>query len=353
MGILSNIVASSLSIEVLRTRILYVSLATWLVLALFLVTVVATYLLILTPKGRQVAIYTNLMVDRDPRVSGALGAKYIHSSVFAPLAIQRAELLWRALAKDGSPLADQILEDLHKSESDGLSLDLVEYLIFHVVLSGFEPHWASGIIESYGYPTYPQRLGEIPRIRPSTIYSVEDIKPEPRILTRLRQFTQIEYRDLRPVIKGNQFVKHFLGSTSLEMVYSPRNWLLFTPKGTRISVQRTGRERTIRLSNRYSTISLSVTKSSVGLGLPYGIRIREKNYDERSFFTTDFRIDFKTHFCRLLSFHPKIDDYDNWTRLMLRKLVVGFSLSRKGVIEEIEEENVEHVEDSSRTKYQL
>jgi len=325
MGLLSNILASYLSIGV--------SVA---ILALLLITVVATYTLILTPKVRQAAIYTYLMVERDARVPGALGSKCVHFSVFAPLAIQRVELFWKALAKDGSPLAESILEGLHRSESDALSLDLIEYLVFLVVLSGFEPFWASGTIKSYGYPTWPYRLGEVTGLRPSTIYSIEEIKPEPKILARLRQFTQLEYRDLRPVTQGNQLMEHFLGNTSLEHIYSPRNWLLFTPKGTQISVQRTGRERILRLSNRYSTVSLSITKSAVGAGLPYGIRIKEKGYDEKRFFTTDFRIDFKASFSRLLSLHPRMDDYYNWTHLILTKLVANFSLSRKGVIEEIE-----------------
>lgn len=336
IGLLSNILASYLSIEVFRTNILGVSVAIWLALAFFLITLATTYFLILTPKVKQIAIYTNLMVTKDARVPGALGAKSIYFSVFAPLAIQHAELLWKALVKDKSPLAEHILQNLHKSESDALSLDLIEYLIFQWVLSGFEPEWASSVIKSYGYPTWPHRFGEIPRFRPSTIYSIEEIKPEPKILARLRQFTQSEYRDLRPVIEGNQLIEHFLSNTSLNHINSPRNWLLFTPKGTQISVQRTGRQRIITLSNRYSTISLNITKSSVGTGLPYGIRIKEKEYDKKSFFTTDFRIDLKAHLSRLLSFHPKIDDYDNWTQLILRKLVANFSLSRKGLFEEIE-----------------
>lgn len=312
MGLLLNILASYLSIGV--------SVA---ILALLLITVVATYTLILTPKVRQVAIYANLMVNRY--------SECIHFSASAPLAIQYAELLWKALAKDGSPLTGRILKNLHRSESDALSLDLIEYLVFLVVLSGFEVFWASGTIKSYGYPTWPSHLGEVPRFRPSTIYVI--FTKETEAGPKERQF---EYKDIRPMIQGNQLVEHFLGDTSLERIYSPRNWLIFTPKGTQISIQRTGRERIIRLSNRYSTISLNIVKASVGAGLPYGIRIKEKEYDEKRFFTTDFRIDFKASFSRLLSLHPRMDDYYNWTHLILRKLVANFSLSRKGVIEEIE-----------------
>jgi len=51
---------------------------------------------------------------------------------------------------------------------------------------------------------------------------------------------------------------------------------------------------------------------------------------------TDFRIDYKATFSRLLSIHPKIDDYHNWANLVFRKVAANFSLPRKGIIEEIE-----------------
>jgi hypothetical protein len=336
MGLVSNILASYLSIEVFKMNIFGVSVAIWFAIVLCVLTVVATYFLILTPKVKQVAIYTNLMVKRDPRLPGALGAECIYSSDFAPLAIQRGELLWKALVKDVWSLADSLLENLHKSESDALSLDLIEYLVFEIVLSGFEAEWASGTIKSYGYPTFPIRgLGEVIRIQPSTIYSIEE-KPAPKILAMLTGHTQFEYKSLRPVVEGNQLVEHFLGNTSLNYIHTPGNWWLFTPKGTQISVKREGRERIIKLSNCYATITLNIKKEGVGSGLPYGVRIKEKEYNSRSFFTTDFRIDFKAHFSRWLLLHPKIDDYDNWTQLVFKKLVANFSLSRKGVIEEIE-----------------
>jgi len=52
--------------------------------------------------------------------------------------------------------------------------------------------------------------------------------------------------------------------------------------------------------------------------------------------TTDFRIDYKTTFSRLLSIYLRIDYYYNWIDLIFGKLVADFSFPRKGIIEEIE-----------------
>lgn len=320
MGLLSNVLASYLTPNILGKSFLYVPVSIWLILASLAFTTIASYLLILTPEVKQAAIYTNVMVNRNNRC--------VHYSEFAPLAIQYAEKLWKALEKDKPSLAKQVLENLHNSGSDALSLDLIEYLIF-LILSGFDLFWASGKLKSYGYPTFPSHLGDIPRYQPSTIYTTKEIKEEP-------EEEQFEYKNLVPVVEENRFIQHFLGKTSLDRIYTPGNWLLFTPKGTRISVNRTGHKRIIKLSNCYSTISIDITKSSVGTGLPYGIRIKEKSYDEKRFFTTDFRIDHKATFSRLLSIHPKIDDHHNWANLVFRKLVANFSLPRKGIIEEIE-----------------
>jgi len=323
MGVLSNIIASYLVGEylvgdMLNEIIFGVRLGTWLIVTLLLITAIVIYNLVLTPEVTQVRIYTNIMVNEVKNC--------IHLSPYAPWAIQWAELIWSALDKDGSPLAKQIIQRLHGSDSDALSLDLIEYLIFQV-LSGFDIFWASGKMKSYGYPTWPRRLGEITEYRPSTIYKFKKKHKE-------EKHDDFETKDLHSVFEKNPIAKHFLGDTSLSTYQTPLNWLVFTPKGTEISIQRNTHIRTIRLSNWYCTINLAIRKESVGTGLPYGIRIKEKNYNEKEYFTTDFRIDVSTSFSRWLSIHPRIDDYHNWKRLIFEKLVANFCLSRRGVIEE-------------------
>ena len=320
MGILSNIIASYLVGDILYENIFGVPIGAWLILTFLVITAIVSYTLVLTPEVTQTAIYANFMVNRHKNC--------LHLSPYGPWAIQFAELLWKALEKDSSPLAKQIIKNLHKADADTLTFDLLEHLIFQV-LSGFHIFWASSKIKSYGYPTWPRRLGEITEFRPSTIYLFSK-KQEVR-----QQEGDFEYKDCHSILERNQIVKHFLGVTQLEKFRTPSNWLLFTPKGTKISIHHKTHERTIRFYDCLCTVSITVRKESVGAGLPYGIRIKEKNYNEKKYFSTDFRIDVTTSFSRLLPIHPKVDDYHNWTQLILEKLIANFCLSRKGIIEEI------------------
>ncbi len=129
MGILSNIIASYLTPHILGKSFLCIPVSIWLTLISFAFTAIVSYLLILTPEVKQAAIYTNVMVDRK--------GPCVHNSVFAPIAIQVAEILWEALKKDKPTLAKKIVKNLHNSGSDALSLDLIEYLVFQI-LSGFD-----------------------------------------------------------------------------------------------------------------------------------------------------------------------------------------------------------------------
>jgi len=330
MGLLSNIVASYLVEDLLEESFLGIPFSIWLILALLSITAISGYILVLTPEVTRAAIYTNIMVDDV--------GKCMHFSPHAPWAVQYAELLWKTLKKDGSPLAKNIIGNLKNAGSDSLTFDLIEHLIFQV-LSGFEPFWASPKAKSYGYPSWPRRLGEIAKFRPSTVYVFSKRQAEDLGMSRIfRRVLGIlkkdyEYKNFDRILHKNEITQHFLGSTSLEQVKSPENWLTFTPKGTDISIQYKEHERIIKLSNYYNTICLTLRKEAVGMGLPYGIRIREKNYDRRKYSSVDFRIDMQVSFSRLLSIHPSIDDYHNWARLVLEKLVANFSLSRREIIE--------------------
>lgn len=196
----------------------------------------------------------------------------------------------------------------------------------------FEPFWASSKIEYYGYPTSPSHLGEESRFSDSMVYRIQKDEIE---YGDLLKFKNIEFRNLQPILKDNQIVNHFLGKTSLDWVYKPDNWLVFTPKGTQISIEYKKHSRSICFSHRYFSIKLSLVKNSVATGLPYGISIKETNYDEKQFFTADYRLDFEVEFSSWLLIHRRRADYYNWVRLLRQKLVASFALDKTAFIKEI------------------
>ncbi len=313
IGLVSNIIASYLA----TFTFFGASVGLWLIPILILLTLVSVSTILYPKETTKTAIYTNLAVDR---INNCM-----HLSPYSPFGVQYAELFWKALEQDKSKYADEILIKLHNSDRDKLEFDFVECVVF-LILSGFEPFWASGKIENYGYPTNPLRdLGEETRVSASTVYRFQKDDIEHESMLNLKD---IEFRNLQPKLKNNQIVNHFLGSTSLDEVYKPDNWFLFTPKGTQISVEYKNYSRIIHFSHRYFTISLSMKKNSVARGLPYGIRIKEPKYDEEQFFTTDFRMDFQASFSRWLLMHWRRDDYYNWVRLLKRKLVANFALDK-------------------------
>ncbi len=320
IGLISNIVASYLA----AFNFFGVSVGLWLIPILISLTLVSVYMILYPKETTKTAIYTNLMVDKIKNC--------MHLSPYSPFGVQYAELFWKALEQDKSKYADEILIKLHNSDGDKLEFDFVECVVF-LILSGFEPFWASSKIEYYGYPTSPRRLGEENRFSASTVYRIQKDEVEHEDMLN---FKNIEFRNLQPILENNQIVKHFLGSTSLDWVYKPDNWSIFTPKGTQISIEYKKYSRIIHFSHRYFTISLSITKNSVASGLPYGISIKEPNYSEKQFFTTDFRMDFQASFSSLLLIHWRRDDYYNWVRLLRQKLVASFALDKTAFIREIE-----------------
>jgi hypothetical protein len=319
IGLVSNIVASYLA----TFTFFNVSVGIWLIPILVLLTLVSVYMILYPKETTKTAIYTNLAVDR---VNNCM-----HFSPYSPFGVQYAELFWKALKQDKSKCANEILEKLHNTDGDKLEFDFVETVVF-LILSGFEPFWASSKIEYYGYPTYPDHLGEETRFSASTVYRFQkdDIEHESTL-----NLKDIEFRNLQPKLKNNQIVNNFLWSTSLDSIYKPDNWLIFAPKGTQISVEYKNHSRIIHFSHRYFAVSLSMTKNSVGTGLPYAISIKEPKYSKEQFFTTDFRMDFRVSFSRWLLIHWRRDDYYNWVRFLKQKLVANFALDKTALIKEI------------------
>jgi len=321
LGLISDIVASYLA-----TYSFYgYSVGVWLVPILILLVLLAVYVILYPREVDEVAIYTNLMVDKK--------TNQMHLSPYSPFGVQYAELFWRALEQDKSPYANQILTQLHNSDSNELELDFIECVTF-LILSGFEPLWASRKIGYYGYLTgYPSHLGEISRLADSTIYRIQKDEVESGDMLH---FKKLEFRNLLPLLQNNQVVKHFLGETSLNRVHKPSNWLVFTPKGTQIAIEHKEHCRIIHFKHRYFTTSLTLVKNSVALGLPYGIKIREPDYDEKRYFSADFRMDFQASFSRLLLVCWGRTDYYNWVRLLRRKLVANFALDKAVFFKEID-----------------
>jgi len=321
IGLISNIVASYLA-----TYSFYgFPVGVWLVPILILLVLLSVYVILYPKEVNQVAIYANLMVDKK--------MNSMHLSPYSPSGVQYAELLWKALEQDKSPYANQILTQLHNSDSNKLELDFIECVTF-LILSGFEPFWASSKIGYYGYPTgYPIHLGEVSRFSDSIIYRIQKDEVE---FGDMLNFKNLEFRNLLPLLENNQVVKHFLGDTSLNWVYKPSNWLVFAPKGTQISIEYKKHGRIIHFTHRYFTTSLTISKNSVALGLPYGIRIKEQNYDEKRYFSADFRMDFQVSFSRLLLVRWGRVDYYNWVRLLRQKLVASFALDKTVFLKEIE-----------------
>jgi len=320
IGLVSNIVASYLA----TFDFLGVSVGLWLIPALILLTLFSVYTILYPKETTKIAIYTNLMVDRIKNT--------MHLSPYSPFGVQYSELFWKALEQDKSQYANEILTKLHNSDSDKLEFDFVECVVF-LILSGFEPLWASSKIEYYSYPTHLSHLGEENRFSAPTVYRFQKDEIEHG---NILNFKSIEFRNLQPKLNDNQIVNHFLGSTCLDRIYKPDNWLIFTPKGTQISIEYKKYSRVIHFLHHYFTVSLSIVKNSVGTGLPYCIRIKEPNYSEKQFFTTDFRMDFQASFSRLLLIHWRRDDYYNWVRLLRQKLVANFAFDKTAFIKEIE-----------------
>jgi hypothetical protein len=320
IGLVSNIIATWLS-----TFTFYgIPVGAWLIPILIVLTLFSVYTILYPKETTKTAIYTNLMVNR---FSG-----HMHLSRFSPFGVQYAVNFWRALEQDKSKYADELLDKLCTSDCDNLQFDFVEYVVFFI-LSGFEPLWASGKVEYYGYSTWPTQLGEETRLSPSTVYRFQQKEIEH---DDFLNFKDIEFRNLRPMLENNKIATHFLGSTSLKFTFKPDNWLVFTPKGTQISVEHEKLTHIIHFSHRYFSINLYITKNSTGIGLPYGIRIKEENYNEALFFTADFRIDFEAIFSRWLILHWRRDDYYNWVRLLKEKLIANFALDKTGLIMKIE-----------------
>jgi len=320
IGLVSNIIASYLA----TFTFFGVSVGLWLFPILILLTLVSVYTILYPKETTKTAIYTNLMIDR---INNCM-----HLSPYSPFGVQYAELFWKTLEQDKSKYAGEILIKLHKSDGDKLEFDFVECVVF-LILSGFEPFWASSKIENYGYPTHPSHLGEETRFSASTVYRFQKDAIEHESMLNLKD---IEFKNLQPKLKNNQIVNHFSGNTSLDRVFKPDNWLIFTPKGTQISVEYKNTSRVIHFSHRYFALSLSIRKNSVATGLPYGIKIKESKYSEEQFFTTDFRMDFQASFSRWLLVHWRRDNYYNWVRFLKQKLVANFALDKTAFIKEIE-----------------
>lgn len=292
-------------------------------------------MLILNPKKTKVIVYSSMMVDKVK--------KAVFASRFSTLSNQLSKDLFDALKTDQSPLANQLIEDLHDQKKHTLAFDLLEYLIFVYCLSGFDVFWASKTIKSYGYPNYPRRLGEICYYLPSSVYSLKKIEFDSsanflkKIITSLTG-GDCDYKDLKPILEGNKIMEHFMGETSLNQIETPHNFLLVLPKGSEISIDRDSMEtqRIIKISNRYATINFKIIKFGTSLGLPHPVKIKEKDYDEHRYSTTNFTIEVSVSTSKLFSILPRIEHYYAWTNRIIKKLVANFAYSRKGIIEEIE-----------------
>ncbi len=334
VGLISDILASSLAVYI-PAIIFGIPSPYWLTLIIGIVTFGVIYTLILIPKTTHAIIYSNIMVDK--------GKKCVFASKYSAPSSQLSETLCNALKVDKSHLVNQIIEDLHNFKVNSLSFDLLEYLIIQYCLSGLELFWASKTIKSYGYPTHPSRLGEISHYKPSSIYFLKNDDSDtpfnlPEEMSLSLKNAECEYKDLRPIIKGNKIMEHFMGKTSLNPIKTPKNLLLVLPKGSEITIDRKSKEnqRVIKVFNRYATIYLKITKDSIGLGLPYSVKIKEQNYQEERYFTTNFRIEISVSMSRFFSIFPRIEHYYAWTNLIFKRLVANFALSRKGILEEIE-----------------
>ena len=226
---------------------------------------------------------------------------------------------------------------LHNTNGDKLTFDFAEYLIF-LTLSSFEPFWAANRIEYYGYPTFPHKLGEENRFSPSTLYRVQNTEIEYDDVISLKL---VQCKNLRTVLKDNFFVQHFLGKTTLSFVYKPDNWMIFTPKGTQISITSRNFSREIkfnlvRFHHEFFSITLSIANNGVSKGLPYGISTKEQNYNDEHFFTTDYRIDYQAIFSPILLLYWKRDDYYNWAQLIRQKIIANFALDKTLFIKDID-----------------
>jgi hypothetical protein len=246
------------------------------------------------------------------------------------------------LYKDNPALGKKLISDLHGTKEKELTLDFIEFLIF-LCLSGFEPFWASDTIEYYGYPTMSNIIGENPRFHLSTVYSLKEIEGTYGIKDFIKsifnskedEIDNTEYKNLDKIVEKNKISQIFLGTTSLDYIFTPSNWLIFTPKGTTISIKYAKYLRTIILKNPFATIDIAFRENGGGKGLPYGIYKREDKYDPEQFFTADFRIDFSASFSRLLPFHPNNKDYYNWVDLIRRTLIANFALDKEEYIRKI------------------
>lgn len=298
IGLISSIVSSYLStfyFKGLPIGLLFIPV-------LALLTIVPVYLIIYPKQTVKTAIYTNFMVDRSNEC--------MHRSPYAPFSVQYAELYWAALKQDKSQKAKDILTNLHDSNGSKLDFDFVESLLF-LTLSGFEPYWASSVIEYYGYPTsiFSGQLGEETDYSDSTIYRFQK---EATQKDDLLNFKNLKFENLNELLKDNEIISHFLGKTSLMYVYKPNNWLIFAPKGTKISTESKNFSRIIHFTHRYYKANISIQKNYVATGLPYGVRIKEKDYNEQNYFTSDFRLDLEIVFSPWLLI--------NWRR---KSIIIG------------------------------
>jgi hypothetical protein len=325
IGLISNIVASYLA----TFTFFGISVGVVMIPVLFVLISISVYLILFPRETTKSAIYTNILVDRSKN--------RLHLSPFSPFAVQHAVLLWEALQTDDPKLASELILKPHNTDSDKFDFDFAEYVIL-LSFSSFEPFWAASRIEYYGYPTFLHKLGEESRYSPSTLYRIQNQETEYADIIGLKN---VQCKNLKPILKDNFYVEHFLGKTSLNWVYKPDNWMIFTPKGTQISINsnKFSREicfKLVRFHHELFSITLSIRKNSVSRGLPLGISTKEKNYSDVQFFTTDYRIDYQATFSPILLLYWKRDDYYNWAQLIKQKIAANFALDKTPFIKDVQ-----------------
>lgn len=322
IGLISNIVASYLA----NFYFYGFSIGFLLIIPLIILTFVSIYIIVYPEEKIKTIIYTNILVDKTKN--------RLHLSKFSPFAVQYASLFWEALSTDKSSYSQQILSRLHDFTYDKIEFDFAEYVLFNT-LSGYEFFWASNKDEYFGYTTNPDRLGV-----ENNIYSYDPtifrFQKDDKEFIDLFSLKNLECKNLKPILKNNDIIEHFLGKTTLFYLYKPDRWVIVTPKGTQISTLQKKFSRETHFHHTYFKLVISIQKHGVNMGLPYGIFTKENNnYNKENFFTSDFEITFQAKFSRWLLFNWRRDKYYNWVRLIRRKLVANFALDEKEFIKEI------------------
>ena len=289
----------------------------WIAGALLFLAAASSYTLVLVPQVVEAAIYINILIDEK--------AHQIYESRYAPPASQIAALLFKPLLQEDKELAEGLIRDLGRSDPGALAMDLLEYLVFEAI-SAFDPFWASPRVETFGRPKWSGRaLGEKLSYKPSSVLRMVGKKEG----DGEKEIKAIKTIDMVDQFKPNRIVAHFFaGTTKLDYVYQPANWMIWVPKRMELTIARET-ARIIMLQDPYAQLTVTLSRASTGIGLPYGISNKESEYNEFNYSTSDFRLDFRFELRklgRIFSFLPMIDSYLNWSDKIKRSLINNFAL---------------------------